>query len=392
VRVRVAAAGLNAQPAERPVAAPARHRDATVWIRVAEHLAGRAAEVQGLVELWLHRLGSARLSLVWRLCRLHRLEVEPQGISEEEGLDHAAAKGEGLLVGAETVEGAIQAAHLCRASEAADVPLKACRADQVAIGAGEPAVRADLLEADEAPRSRGGRSIVQQRNLVSGCARLRRCRCVCCRQHRYAGTSRRRQLELWRRPRPRSSRGEWLWWRLRRARMLWRRRRRAWRTLWESCCRRCACARGRTRSRRWSVWRRLRRGGWCRHGQAHCEVWSQRSITRSAGLVQRNLPSSGSRTRLRCHRSSRLCVAHGSFRVCHGFHRARSKSKREGTICSLLCLRSKSEQKENAKRAPSRILELYTPPGFMCTHELNQKKRHLPVQCISHLSAVHVKM
>ena len=157
--------------------------------------------------------------------------------------------------------------------------------------------------------------------------------------------------------------------------MLWRRRRRAWRTLRQPC-RRCACARGRTRSRRWSVWRRLRRGGWCRHGQAHGEVWSQRSITRSAGLVQRNLPSSGSRTRLRCHRSSRLCVAHGSFRVCHGFHRARSKSKREGTICSLLCLRSKSEQKENAKRAPSRILELYTPPGFMFTHELKHEKRH----------------
>jgi hypothetical protein len=63
------------------------------------------------------------------LRRLNRLEVEPQRISKEEGLDRAAAKGERLLVGAEAVEGAIRAAQLCRASEAADVPLKACRAD-----------------------------------------------------------------------------------------------------------------------------------------------------------------------------------------------------------------------------------------------------------------------
>jgi len=130
VTVRIAAAGLKAQPAERHVAAAALHRDATVWIRVAEHLARWAAEVQGLVELWLYRLGSALyFSLARRLRRLHRLEVEPQRISKEEGLDHAAAKGERLLVGAEAVEGAIRAAQLCRASEAADVPLKACRAD-----------------------------------------------------------------------------------------------------------------------------------------------------------------------------------------------------------------------------------------------------------------------
>ena len=54
VRVRIAAAGLKAQPAERHVAAAALHRDASVWIRVAEHLARWAAEVQGLVELWLY--------------------------------------------------------------------------------------------------------------------------------------------------------------------------------------------------------------------------------------------------------------------------------------------------------------------------------------------------
>jgi hypothetical protein len=111
VRVRIAAAGLKAQPAERHVAAATLHRDATVWIRVAEHPARWAAEVQGLVELWLYRLGSAlHFSLARRLRRLHRLEVEPQGISEEEGLDHAAAKGEGLQVGAEAVEGTIRTA------------------------------------------------------------------------------------------------------------------------------------------------------------------------------------------------------------------------------------------------------------------------------------------
>jgi hypothetical protein len=109
------------------------------------------------VELWLNRLGSVYLCLVWRLLRLHRLEVEPQPISEEEGLNHAAAKGEWLLVFAEAVEGAIRAAQLRQASEAANVPLKACRADQVALGAGEPAARADLLKADEAQSSRGGR-------------------------------------------------------------------------------------------------------------------------------------------------------------------------------------------------------------------------------------------
>jgi hypothetical protein len=87
VRVRIAAAGLKAQPAERHVAAAARHRDATIWIRVAEHPARWAAEVQGLVELWLNRL-----SLVWRLRRLNCLEVEPQPISKEEGLNHVAAK------------------------------------------------------------------------------------------------------------------------------------------------------------------------------------------------------------------------------------------------------------------------------------------------------------
>ena len=52
VRVRVAT-GLKTQPAERHVAAAALHRDATSWIRVAEDPASRAAEVQGLVELWL---------------------------------------------------------------------------------------------------------------------------------------------------------------------------------------------------------------------------------------------------------------------------------------------------------------------------------------------------
>ena len=71
------------------------------------------------------------------------------------------------MVGAEAVEGAIRAAQLCRASEAADVPLKACRADQVFLGADEPAERADFLEADEARCSRGGRSIVRQRDLLS---------------------------------------------------------------------------------------------------------------------------------------------------------------------------------------------------------------------------------
>ena len=39
------------------------------------------------------------------------------------------------MVGAEAVEGAIRAAQLCRASEAANVPLKAWRTDQVAHGA-----------------------------------------------------------------------------------------------------------------------------------------------------------------------------------------------------------------------------------------------------------------
>ena len=57
VRMRVVAAGLKAKPAERHMAAAARHRDATIWIRVAEHPARWAAEVQGLVELWLKRLG-----------------------------------------------------------------------------------------------------------------------------------------------------------------------------------------------------------------------------------------------------------------------------------------------------------------------------------------------
>ena len=35
------------------------------------------------------------------------------------------------------------------------------------LGAGEPAERTDLLEADEARCSRGGRSIVRQRDLLS---------------------------------------------------------------------------------------------------------------------------------------------------------------------------------------------------------------------------------
>jgi hypothetical protein len=45
VTVRIAAAGLKAQPAERHVAAAALHRDATGWIRVAEDLARWAAKV-----------------------------------------------------------------------------------------------------------------------------------------------------------------------------------------------------------------------------------------------------------------------------------------------------------------------------------------------------------
>ncbi len=93
VRVRVVASGLKAHPAECHMAAAARHRDATIWIRVAEHPTIWAAEVQGLVELWLKRLGSVNLSLVRRLRRLNRLEVLPQPISEEEGLDHAATEG-----------------------------------------------------------------------------------------------------------------------------------------------------------------------------------------------------------------------------------------------------------------------------------------------------------
>ena len=94
VRVRVAATWLKTQPAERHVAAAALHRDATKWIGVAEDPARWAAEVQGLMELRLYRLGSTlHLFLARCLRRLRRLEVEPQRISEEEGLDHAAAKG-----------------------------------------------------------------------------------------------------------------------------------------------------------------------------------------------------------------------------------------------------------------------------------------------------------
>ena len=62
-----------------------------------------------------------------------------------------------MLEGAEAAEGAIRTAQPCRASKAAYVPLKACRADQVALGAGEPAASADLLEANEAECSLGGR-------------------------------------------------------------------------------------------------------------------------------------------------------------------------------------------------------------------------------------------
>jgi hypothetical protein len=130
VKVRVAATGLKAQPAERHVAAAAPLRPVTIINLVAEDPARWAAEDQGLAELWLYRLGSTlHLSLARCLRRLRRLEVEPQRISEEEGLDRAAIKGEGLLVVAEAVEGAIRTAQLCRASEAADVPSKACRAD-----------------------------------------------------------------------------------------------------------------------------------------------------------------------------------------------------------------------------------------------------------------------
>jgi hypothetical protein len=96
---------------------------------------------------------------------------------------------------AQAVESPIRAAQLCRASEAANVPLKAWRADQVALGAGEPAARADLLEADEAQRLRGGHSIRKGRSNSDEHAKagpaLRRRRQVTCRrrgggQHAHA--------------------------------------------------------------------------------------------------------------------------------------------------------------------------------------------------------------
>jgi hypothetical protein len=63
VRVCVAAADLKAEPTECHIAAAAPHRNAPVWIRVANLLARWAGEVQCLVELWLDRLGSEYLSI-----------------------------------------------------------------------------------------------------------------------------------------------------------------------------------------------------------------------------------------------------------------------------------------------------------------------------------------
>ena len=87
---------------------------------------------------------------------------------------------------AQAVEGAARTAQLCRASEAANVPLKACRADQVAFGASEPAARADLLEADEAQCSRGGRFCKgrssRDEHAKAGPALRRRRQVSCCRR------------------------------------------------------------------------------------------------------------------------------------------------------------------------------------------------------------------